>query len=99
MKAEFPLIPVLVRANDRRHTLDLIHAGADFHIRETFESALILGEHALQTLGATPEEIAAITTHIRNRDAQRLQLELADGPMAGRALFSGKAAPSPQRNP
>ncbi len=43
IKAEFPLVPVLARASDRRHALDLIGAGADFHIRETFESSLVLG--------------------------------------------------------
>jgi glutathione-regulated potassium-efflux system protein KefB len=60
VKAEFPHVPVLARANDRRHARDLIHAGADFHIRETFESALRLGAYALETLGATADEIATI---------------------------------------
>jgi glutathione-regulated potassium-efflux system protein KefB len=92
MKSEFPLVPVLARANDRRHIVDLIHAGSDFNVRETFESALILGEKALQTLGCTPEESASIEKHIRDRDTQRLQLELTGGPLAGRALFSGKVA-------
>jgi glutathione-regulated potassium-efflux system protein KefB len=97
MKAEFPLVPVLVRANDRRHIVELIKAGADFHIRETFESAVILGARALQTLGAPLADITSITTQIRSRDAERLQLELTGGWLAGRALFSGKAAETGQR--
>jgi glutathione-regulated potassium-efflux system protein KefB len=90
MKAEFPLIPVLARANDRRHSVELIHAGADYHVRETFESALVLGENALRTLGVEAEEAAAIAAQIRSRDDQRMQLELTGGPLAGKALFSGK---------
>jgi glutathione-regulated potassium-efflux system protein KefB len=92
MKAEFPLVTVLARANDRRHARDLIRAGADFHIRETFESALMLGGKAVQMMGAEQEEIATLTSRIRERDGERLQAELADGDIAGRAFFSGKAS-------
>lgn len=92
MKAEFPLVPVLARANDRRHTLDLIRAGADFHIRETFESSLVLGGRAVQMMGASQEEVATLTSRIRERDSERLQAELANGQLAGRAFFSGKAS-------
>jgi glutathione-regulated potassium-efflux system protein KefB len=93
VKAQFPLVPVLARANDRRHVIALLHAGADYQIRETFESALLLGARALETLGATPAEIAAITAEVRKRDAKRLELELVGGHLAGRALFSGKSGP------
>ncbi len=97
MKAEFPLVSVLARANDRRHTLDLIRAGADFHIRETFESSLILGGKAVQMMGADQEEVATLTSRIRERDGARLQAELANGELAGRAFFSGKASsPGPE---
>jgi len=81
---------VLVRAVDRRHSLDLTHAGADFHIRETFESAMVLGAQALKVIGVATDEIASIGADIRNRDTQRFQLESTGGPYAGRALFSGK---------
>jgi glutathione-regulated potassium-efflux system protein KefB len=90
LKAEFPLVPVLVRAADRVHALELIRTGVDFQIRETFESALLLGATALERLGIAPEEIAAITTRIRDRDVRRLQLEMDGGIPAGRALFSGQ---------
>jgi glutathione-regulated potassium-efflux system protein KefB len=98
MKAEFPLVPVLARAVDRRHVLDLMRAGADFQIRETFESALLLGARALQSLGATADEIALITRRIRDRDAERMQRELSDGPIAGRAFFSGRPASDPKED-
>jgi glutathione-regulated potassium-efflux system protein KefB len=70
----------------------LIRAGADLEVRETFESALVLGAAALQKLGVEPAEIAAIGERIRVRDRERLQLELVGGLSAGKALFSGGSA-------
>lgn len=93
LKAEFPLVPVIARAIDRRNSLDLIRAGADLQIRETFESALLLGAAALGKLGTSPAEVAEISARIRQRDQQRLDLELIGGMDAGRALFSGRSAP------
>lgn len=91
LKAEFPLVTVIARANDRRHSLDLIRAGADVQIRETFESALVLGAAALEKLGLSPAEISEITANIRQRDQQRFDLEMLGGGIdAGRALFSGR---------
>jgi len=90
LKVEFPLVPVLARATDRRHSMDLIRAGADLQVRETFESAVVLGAAALEKLGTDPAEIAEISARIRERDQQRLQLELVGGINAGRALFSGR---------
>jgi len=91
MKSEFPLTPVLARAFDRHHALKLIQAGADYQIRETFESALILGQKTLEVLGVSPEDISEITDNTRERDQSRLDLELAAGPEAGKAYFNGKA--------
>ena len=83
LKAEFPFLPVLARATDRRHSMDL-------QVRETFESAMVLGAAALEKLGIAPEELKEISARIREQDGQRLQLELVGGIDAGRALFSGK---------
>lgn len=91
MKAEFPHVPVLVRAIDRRHSMQLIRAGADLQVRETFESALVLGASALEKLGTPTQDVAEITVRIRERDQQRLQLELVGGIEAGRRYFSGKS--------
>jgi glutathione-regulated potassium-efflux system protein KefB len=90
LKDEVPFTPVLARANDRRHSIELIRAGADVQVRETFESAVALGAAALQKLGATPDEIAGISARIRDRDEQRLQMEIVAGMNAGRAFFSGR---------
>ncbi len=58
LKTEFPLVRVIARAFDRGSALDLIAAGVDFQIRETFESALQFGGQTLVRLGV-PEEDAA----------------------------------------
>jgi glutathione-regulated potassium-efflux system protein KefB len=60
IKAEFAHVPVLARAFDRWHEVALINAGADFYLRETFESALRLGAQTLEMLGAPVEELASI---------------------------------------
>lgn len=90
MKSEFARVPVIARANDRRHSIDLLRAGADAQVRETFESAFVMGMQALERLGASEGEIAGIAQGIRERDAQRFQLEMLGGTRAGRPLFSGK---------
>src|SRR5690606_40533683 len=51
IKHEFPLVPVIARAFDREHALELIEAGADFQLRETLESAFVMGREALLQLG------------------------------------------------
>jgi glutathione-regulated potassium-efflux system protein KefB len=99
VKDEFPDVPVLARAIDRRHSIDLIRAGVECQVRETFESAMVLGAWALETLGASQAEIAQIGAHIRQRDHRRLELEVEGGIDAGKTLFSDahrqmdKAAP------
>ena len=56
VKSEFPIAKLLVRSYDRGHTLDLIGAGVDYEIRETFESAMKFGEAALVALGVPEAE-------------------------------------------
>jgi glutathione-regulated potassium-efflux system protein KefB len=100
LRAEFPLVKVLVRSFDREHALKLIAAGVEFQIRETFESALHLGQAALVTLGVSAEEAAEIALDVRRRDTERLQLELAGGLGAGLALLRGNAPkPTPFTSP
>jgi glutathione-regulated potassium-efflux system protein KefB len=86
VKAEFPLAKVLARSFDRGHTLDLIAAGVDYEIRETFESAMKFGGAALSALGVSDAEVAETLDAVRTRDAERLQLQIAGGLTAGRNL-------------
>lgn len=91
-KSEFPQAKILVRAYDRTHARELIEADVDFQIRETFESAIQFGKAALCKIGVEKEEAEEIAEEIRRRDAERLQLELADkttGVEAARKLMFG----------
>lgn len=100
VKAEFPLAQTLVRSYDREHALELIHAGVDFQIRETFESAMRFGEEALRRLDVPEEELADIMQRLRERDAERVSLEIAGGLMAGRTLIQGNVPrPTPFTQP
>ncbi len=91
VKAEFPLVPVLARAFDREHAKELIEAGVDYQIRETFESALAMGQQALTVLQVEESAINDVLADIRRRDLERLNVEIAGGDMgdAARELMYG----------
>ncbi|MER2265227.1 monovalent cation:proton antiporter-2 (CPA2) family protein [Methylobacterium oxalidis] len=91
-RAEFPLVPVLARARDREHAVELIQAGVAYQIRETVESALAFGEQALLTVGDEPEAVSEVMAEVRRRDAERLALQTVGGIYAGRELIRGNAA-------
>jgi len=97
VKAEFPLAKLFVRAFDRGHAVRLIQAGVDYQLRETFESALVFGERVLVELGVDEMEAAEILEDVRQRDTERLELQLTGGLQAGRALMRGNiATPKPE---
>jgi len=95
-KTEFPLVPILARAHDREHAVELIHAGVTYQIRETFESALALAARALSLMNVEDANIADVIVDIRRRDAERHDLELVRDVYAGRHLLHGNA-PLPTR--
>ncbi|CAD0325455.1 monovalent cation:proton antiporter-2 (CPA2) family protein [Xanthomonas hortorum] len=76
---EFPHARLLVRSYDREHSLQLVAAGVDYQIRETFESAVAFGQAALVELGMDEDEAVTIAREIRRRDAERFELEIAAG--------------------
>ncbi|NTA40042.1 monovalent cation:proton antiporter-2 (CPA2) family protein [Agrobacterium salinitolerans] len=91
VRAEFPLVPVLARSLDREHAIELIHAGVEWQVRETFESALALGEKALGLMDIDVEERASVMEDVRRRDGERFAMETAEGIYAGRDLIHGNA--------
>ncbi len=100
LKAEFPLVPVLARAWDRGAALDLIHAGVDFQIRETLESAFVFGQTTLRTLGLDAADADEIMQDVRRRDTERLEMQLTGGIYAGTGLLKGNApTPAPLAQP
>ena len=86
---EFPLVPVLARALTRQHAQELLHHGAAFQIRETYESAMVMGREALLHLGDAVDDADEIMARMRAEDAERMALEMAGGMDASKALIHG----------
>jgi len=98
VKSEFPLTKLFVRAYDRGHSIRLIKAGVEFHIRETFESALAFGEHVLKDLGFSEDQARDTIADVRRRDEERLTLQVTGGLQAGRSLWRNNTT-TPQPEP
>lgn len=79
IKKNHPLIKVLCRSYDRKNTIELINEGADFEIRETFESALKFSDKTLELLNVDEFERENIMSKIRHLDQERLNEELLNG--------------------
>ena len=94
VRHEYPNALLLARAYDRDHGLELVRAGVDFPVRETFESALKFARSALGRLGEPEDAIDDAIEEIRRRDEERFALQLTGGTYAGRELMfrSGGAA-------
>lgn len=91
VKSEFPLAKVMSRAYDRGHAIALVKAGADYQLRETFESALAFGIEAIKMLGATDEQAADVLERVREFDSRRFELQVLNGVAAGRDLLISNA--------
>ncbi len=78
-KEEFPNVRLNVRAYDRIHAIDLMKAGVDYQMRETFESALGFGRVTLESLGLNYDEASLVIDHVRDRDAQRMEIQFTEG--------------------
>jgi CPA2 family monovalent cation:H+ antiporter-2/glutathione-regulated potassium-efflux system protein KefB len=98
VKAEFPHTPVLARAFDREHAVELLYAGATFQVRETFESALVMAEEALKILEVDAEAIVDIMADTRQRDRDRLAIEMVEDVYASRHLIHGNMPVSAARD-
>lgn len=97
-KVEFPQAKLFVRAFDRGHVLRLVKAGVDYQIRETMESALAFSGAVLRELGVNDIDIAESIEEVRDRDTQRLEMQIAGGIEAGKSLIRGNMA-TPQPAP
>ena len=72
-KQFFPHLRVLARAYDRSHAYRLMDAGADVITRETFGSALIMGEEALKLLGYDDARAYRLMRTFKKHDEEGLQ--------------------------
>ncbi len=93
VQAEFPLAKLLVRSYDRAHSMELRRHGVDFEIRETVESAYLMGGEGLRALGFAEEEIREGMENIRQRDEERLAAQVQGGI---RALPDQDPSPTPE---
>ncbi|MFC6708229.1 NAD-binding protein [Paracoccus cavernae] len=92
MKHEYPLVPVLARAQDRGHAIKLMQLGADYQMRETYESAQAIAAEALSRLGESAEVVGEVMAAVRQRDADRLDVESVGGLGAGKDYLYRNAA-------
>lgn len=75
----FPKTAILVRAYDRRHMMALAELDLTGAVRELFESAVLLGREALESLGIGPANVDTIESEYRRRDGSRLEAQIASG--------------------
>jgi glutathione-regulated potassium-efflux system protein KefB len=99
VKANFPLARLLVRSYDRIHSIELIRAGVDHAVRETFDAALHLGAEGLRALGCSEERTEEALATIRRLDAERLTAQIQGGVMAGRENLTTRPVPEPLTPP
>lgn len=89
VRHEFPNALLLARAYDRDHGMELVWAGADYPVRETFESAIKFARSALERRGEPEDAIDDAIAEVRRRDEERFALQLTGGTFAGRELMFG----------
>jgi CPA2 family monovalent cation:H+ antiporter-2/glutathione-regulated potassium-efflux system ancillary protein KefC len=70
----YPGVKILARARDRHHVYELEAAGADYVVRETFESSLEIGKQALIALGMHPFVAEIKKRKFKNYDLESLSL-------------------------
>lgn len=92
VKAEFPLVKVMVRAFDREHALELVRMGVDYQIREVLNSAVAFGREALKELGVPDDEVQEVMEDVIRNDRERFEMQIVGGIYAGRQLIRGNLA-------
>lgn len=73
VKRHLPNLPVIARARDRHHVYELEQAGADFVIRELFESSILAAEKALIFLGESEKKAKRKIRLFKKNDIEMLQ--------------------------
>ena len=96
---EFPQARLLVRSYDRTHAVELIRAGVDYQIRETAESAYLMGAEGLRALGFAEAHIDETTADIRRRDEERLNEQVQGDAMSGSDRLIVRPVPEPLTRP
>ena len=95
MQHTFPQARLLARSRDRGHAVDLIRAGVDYQIRESVESAYVMGAQGLRALGFADADIEEAAEAIRRRDDERLSEQVQGDTMSGRDRLILQPQPEP----
>ncbi|RXT19743.1 potassium transporter [Rhizobium leguminosarum] len=96
---EFPQARILVRSYDRGHAVELIRAGVDYQIRETVESAYLMGAEGLRALGYAEMDVEEAGEDVRRRDNERLSEQVQGDAMSGRDHLHIRPVPEPLIGP
>ena len=72
-KQFFPHLKVLARAYDRSHAYELMDVGAEVVTRETFGSALVMGEEALKLMGYDDAHAYRVMRTFKKHDEEGLK--------------------------
>ncbi|MEK6747136.1 MAG: cation:proton antiporter [Pseudomonadota bacterium] len=70
LRAEFPLLPVIVRSKDAKDSDILYDMGAQHVVAETLESSLRIAQLLMEFLDGKPEEVKQIIQKIRMQELQ-----------------------------
>ncbi|MBK9083472.1 MAG: cation:proton antiporter [Rhizobiales bacterium] len=100
-RANFPLAKIFARAYDRVHAIDLVNAGADWQVRETFDSALAFGGAIVAELDDDPNRASEIVDDVRRRDAARFIAQVREGALraGGEYVYREPVRPEPLSPP
>lgn len=98
-RREFPQARLLVRSYDRGHAITLIRAGVDVQVRETVESAYLMGAEGLRALGFAEADVQEASLDIRRRDAERLSEQIHGDELSGRDHLHLPVMPEPLGKP
>jgi len=96
---EFPQARMLVRSYDRGHAVELIRAGVDYQVRETVESAYLMGAEGLRALGYAEMDVEEAAEDVRRRDNERLSEQVQKDAMSGRDHLHIRPVPEPLIGP
>lgn len=73
IKEAYPKLKIYARARDRRHAYELDKIGVDYFERETFESAIHMGQEALKALGYRDEAAKRLAQKFADHDRKTLR--------------------------
>jgi voltage-gated potassium channel Kch len=78
LKERFPNLKIFAETYDRFSEVDMRRAGADFVVRQTYESAIALAAAGLDELGEG-DDVDDVIAEFRRHDMERLDLETEHG--------------------